>query len=127
MSQSIEASEAIAFFDALRRRERTLVFWSYDRSNGQERLTEGFVNDVSIVFLEIDPRNGDSFLIEIFGVDFVKLDRAEAAFQISDIAPESYDYVLGFAAGKYGICIMGKDPRDGTAPTPSARPSTPED
>jgi hypothetical protein len=126
MSQSIEASEAIAFFDALRRRESTLVFWSYDRSNGQERLTEAFVNDVSIVFLEIEPRNGDTILVEIFGVDFVKLDRDEAPFQISDIAPESYDYVLGFAAGKYGICIMAKDPRDEAAPTPPALPSTPE-
>lgn len=123
MSQSIERSEAIAFLDAHRRRESQLVFWSFDTSNGQERLIEGYVNDVNLAFLEIEPRNGDTIFVVIAGVDFVRLDRDEAPHQITAIAPDSYDFVLGFPAGKYAICIMGKDPRDGAAPTP---PSTPE-
>ena len=59
----------------LRRRESTLVFWSFDTSNGQVRLIEGYVNDVNPAFLEIEPRNGDTIFVVIAGVDFVTLDR----------------------------------------------------
>ena len=127
MSQSIERSEAVAFFDTLRRRESQLVFWSYDFSNAEERLIEGYVNDVNLAFLEIEPRNGDTILVVIVDVDFVRLDRDEAPHQITAIAPDSYDFVLGFRAGKHAICIMGKDPRVGGAPTAPALPSTSED
>lgn len=126
MSRSIDRSEAIAFFDALRRRESSLVFWSFDTSNGQERLIEGYVNDVNLAFLEIEPRNGDTVFVVIAGVDFVRLDRDEAPHQITAVALDSYDFVLGFSAGKYAICIMATNPKDGTPPTPPALPSTPE-
>lgn len=101
------------------------MLWSFDTNNNQERLLEGFVNDVNLAFLEIEPRNGDTIFVVIAGVDFVRLDRDEAPYQITDITPHSYDFVLGFYAGKYAICIMGKDPRDGTPPTAPAPPSTP--
>jgi hypothetical protein len=44
--------------------------------------------------------------VVIAGVEFVRLERDEAPYEISDVADESYDFVLSFQPGKYGFCVM---------------------
>jgi len=113
MSQQIDRSEAIEFFEALRRRESPLVFWSYDTSNGEQRLLKGYVSSINGTLLDIEDDQSEMTFVVIAGVQFVRLERDEAPYQISDVADDSYDFVLGFQAGKYGCCIMAKDLRDG--------------
>jgi hypothetical protein len=118
MSQPIERSEAIEFLEALRRRESPLAFWSFDTSNGEQKLLEGYVASVNNTLLDIEDQQNEMTFVLIAGVEFVRLERDEAPHQIIAIAKDSYDFVLGFAAGKYGCCIMGQDLRDGRVPHP---------
>ena len=111
MSQPIERSEAIEFFEALRRRESPLVFWSWDTSNGEQRLLKGYVSSVNNTLLDIEDDQNEMTFVLIAGVEFVRLDRDEAPHQIMAIADDSFDIVLGFAAGKYACCVMAKDPK----------------
>jgi hypothetical protein len=111
-SQRIERSEAIEFFEALRRRENPLAFWSFDASNGQQRV-KGYVSSINETLLDIEDDQNEMTFVIIADVEFVRLERDEAPHQLSNVAEDSDDFVLGFQAGKYGCCVMAKDLRDG--------------
>ena len=95
--------------------ESPLAFWSFDTSNGKELLIEGYVREANDTLLDIEDFENHFTYIVIAGVQFFQLERDEAPRQISAIAKQSYDFVLGFQAGKYGCCLMGKDPRNTAA------------
>ena len=116
ISQRIERSEAIEFFEALRRGESWLVFWSYDTSNGAQQLFKGRITSVNLALLDSEDDQNRMTYVVIAGVEFVRLERDEAPYEISGVADQSYDFVLGFQAGKYGCCVMAKDPRSEGAP-----------
>jgi hypothetical protein len=117
MSRPIDRSEVIAFFTALRRRESPLAFWSHDTTNGQEKLIDGYVHTVTETLLEIE-NSGDethTFVLLATVVEFIQLELNDAPTQIRTIAKDSYNFVLGFHAGKYACCVMAKDLRDTVA------------
>ena|ERR1035438_563980 len=112
MSQAIGKSEVIAFFTALCRRESRLAFWSYDRTNEEQRSIEGYVASVNEAFLEIEDFDNESTFVVLAGVEFVQLELSDAPLPIRAIAQESFDFVLGFQTGKYACCVMAKDLRN---------------
>ena len=115
MSQPIDRSEVLAFFTALQRRQSPLAFWSYDTSNGEQRLVEGYVAAASLTLLDIEDFDHEHTFVVLAGVNFVQLEREDAPEQIRAVAKDSYDFVLGFPAGKYACCIMAEDVRDKAA------------
>jgi hypothetical protein len=115
MSRPIDQSEAIAFFTALKSRESPLAFWSFDTSSGKQLSLEGYVNSINPVWLEIDSLQGESTLVVLIGAQFVQLDLDEAPPPIKAIAKDSFDFVLGFQAGKYACCVMARNPRNTAA------------
>ncbi len=115
MSQAIGKSEVIAFFTALRLRESPLAFWSYDRTNEEQRSIEGYVASVNEAFLEIENFDNEFTFVMLAGVEFLQMELGDAPSPIRDIAKESYDFVLGFQTGKYACCVMAKDLRNTVA------------
>ena len=114
MSGQIDRSEVIAFFSALRRRESPLAFWSFDNTSGEENLVDGYVRTVNQSLLEIENAEDERITILLLAIvaEFIQLELNDAPTQIRAIAKDSYDFVLGFHAGKYACCVMGKDLRD---------------
>ena len=112
MSQPIERSGAIAFFTALKRRESPLMFWSIDRTNDEEVSVEGYVASVNETVLEIESLQDKPTFIVIAGVQFVQLELDEVPGRIRALARHSYDFALGFQAGKYTCCVIAKDLRN---------------
>jgi hypothetical protein len=115
MSQPIDRSDAIAFLTALKRRESPLAFWSIDRTNDEEVSVEGFVASVNETWLEIETFQDNPTFIVIAGVQFVQLELDEVPPRIRALAKGSYDFVLGFQAGKFTCCAMAKDLRNTVA------------
>jgi hypothetical protein len=112
MSRPIDRSDVIAFFKALCHRESPLAFWSFDTSNGEQRLVDGYVLSVNGTLLEIEDLKDVSTFVIIAGVVFMQLELNDAPPPIRTIAKDSYDFVLGFQAGKYACCVMAKDLRN---------------
>jgi hypothetical protein len=115
MSQPLDRPDAIAFFTALKRRESPLAFWSIDRTNNEEVSVEGYVTSVNETLLEIESLQDNPTFIVIAGVQFVRLELDEVPPRIRALAKASYDFVLGFQAGKFTCCAMTKDLRDTAA------------
>jgi hypothetical protein len=115
MSQPIDRSDAIAFFTALKRRERPLVFWSIDRTNDEEVVVEGYVTSVNETLLEIETFQDNPVFMVVAGVQYVQLDLEEVPSRIMAFAKDSCDFVLGFQAGKFTCCVMAEDLRNSVA------------
>src|ERR1035438_3336477 len=108
MSQPISKPDAIAFFDALRRRESPVTFWSYDTSNGEEKTVEGYVSSVNGTLLDIEDLQNEMTFVLIAGVEFVQMEIDELPDKIKVLAKGSYDFALGFHAGKDAGAPIGR-------------------
>jgi hypothetical protein len=115
MSKPIDLPDAIAFFTALKRRERPLTFWSIDRTNDEEVAVYGYVASVKETLLEIETLQDNPMFIVIAGVQFVQLDLDEVPTRIMALAKDPFDFVLGFQAGKFTCCVIAQDLRNTVA------------
>jgi len=111
MPQPIDRSEVIAFFEALRRRESPLAFWSFDTTNGEQRSVEGYVSSVNGTLLDIESLANEFTYVVIAGVEFTQLEIGDVPTPMKAMIKDSFDFVLGFRAGKYACCVMAQDLR----------------